>query len=59
MVLMATPLNRSALAPPSVNVGLSAVAVRVAASFTVTMLTVEAIDNTVVSAPPLAVPPLS
>ena len=59
MVSMVTPLNSPALAPPSVKVGLTAVAVKVVASLTVLTVTVEAIDRTVVSTPPSAVPPLS
>src|SRR5258706_34397 len=43
----------------SVNVGLLAVAVSVGASLTAVTVTVDAIDSVVVSAPLLAVPPLS
>ena len=50
---------RVAALPPSVNVGLFAVAVNAGGTFTATTVTVEAIDNVDVSTPPFAVPPLS
>src|SRR3954453_19725741 len=64
IVLMLAPENAVTAAPwvcavPSVNVGLLAVALSVGALLTGVTATFEARERLVVSAPPLAVPPLS
>ena len=58
-VLTEVPLNRLATPPPSVNVGLSAVAVSVGSAFTDCTVTVEPTLSVAVSSPPLALPPES
>ena len=57
-VVIAVDEYRVAALPPSVNVGLLALAVNVGGIFTASTVTVEAIDNVDVSTPPFAVPPL-